>query len=95
MDDDVNFTGGYGGLHLAGYYEQDLKDPQIGERKADDWDEIFAGEVGANAVFNIAKHFQVEAGASYIITSDIELDRVETFDLNGIIGGIGLRFGLF
>jgi len=117
MDDNLNFTGGYGGLHVAavlqpakrvhlsfpvligggavGYYEQDLKNPQVGERKVDDWDEIFAGEAGVNAVFNIAKHFQVEAGASYVITSEVELDRVETFDLNGILGGIGLRFGLF
>ncbi len=61
----------------------------------DDWDEIFVAQFGANVVFNITRNFQLELGARYLKTTDIELDRINDLDLDGWTGGFGFRFGWF
>lgn len=77
-------------------YDEDFRFNDPGEFNfANDWDEIFVAQVGLNVVFNITNFFQIEAGARYLQTTNIELDLVDDLDISGFSGGFGLRFGWF
>jgi hypothetical protein len=76
-------------------YDENIRD-RFGPRNFNnDFDEIFLAEIGANIVFNITKNFQIDVGARYMRTTDIELDKIQNLDINGVTAGFGLRFGWF
>ncbi len=78
------------------YSSEELKTQQPGQFPfVYSSDNFIAGQLGSNAVFNISKNFQIEGGLKYTLSEKIELERVESFTLNGLSGGIGLRFGIF
>ena len=83
------------GAGAVGYDDEEFRDPFGPRGTAHDYDEIFLAELGANVVFNVTKNFQIEVGARYLKTTDIELDRIQNLDINGVTAGFGLRFGWF
>lgn len=76
-------------------YDDEISGPQGRLFYENDWDEVFVGQIGATVVFNISRYFQIEVGANYLKTTDIELERVRNLNIDGFTGGFGFRFGRF
>ncbi len=58
-------------------------------------DAFFIIEPGINALFNISRYLQIEAGVRYRHSSKFDLDPDSVTRLNGFSGGIGIKVGIF
>ncbi|MEP4882756.1 hypothetical protein [Maribacter dokdonensis] len=65
------------------------------ELTEDDFDEVFVAEPGINALFNISRYLQLEAGVKYRFSSKIELPPTRIYRINGFSAGIGIKVGIF
>lgn len=65
------------------------------ELTEDDFDEVFVAEPGINALFNISRYLQLEAGVKYRFSSKIELPPTRISRINGFSAGIGIKVGIF
>ncbi len=61
----------------------------------DDFDFLFVAEPGINALFNINRYLQIEAGIRYRLSSKINLVNSPVERINGFSGGIGIKVGVF
>lgn len=65
------------------------------ELTEDDFDAIFVAEPGINALFNVSRYLQVEAGIKYRFSSKIDLANSPVDRINGFSGGVGIKVGVF
>jgi len=84
------------GAGAAGFIERDAvrNDLDI-DLEEDDVDAVFVLEPGVNALFNISRFVQIEAGVRYRFSSRIELTDSPVDRINGFSGGIGVKLGVF
>ncbi|WP_350285928.1 hypothetical protein [uncultured Croceitalea sp.] len=84
------------GAGVVGYIDRDAvrRDEDI-EIDEDDLDAVFVLEPGINALFNISRYVQLEAGITYRFSSRIELIDSPIRRINGFSGGIGVKLGIF
>lgn len=61
----------------------------------DDFDFVFVAEPGINALFNINRYLQIEAGIRYRLSSKLNLVNSPVERINGFSGGIGIKVGVF
>lgn len=84
---------GAGGV---GYIGNNFNDEDYEEELTeDDFDGFFVAEPGVNALFNISRYLQLEAGVKYRFTSKINLVPDSIDRLNGFSVGIGIKVGVF
>ena len=77
-----------------GYSEQKLRDLPDWDLEDEDYETFFIVEPGVDVVLNITNFFQIELGGKYRFTDQIDLQQVDTKDLDGFSAGIGLKFGI-
>lgn len=65
------------------------------ELTEDDFDAVFVVEPGINALFNINRYLQIEAGIRYRLSSKINLVNSPVERINGFSAGIGIKVGVF
>ena len=84
------------GAGAAGFIERDAvrNDLDI-DVTEDDVDVVFVLEPGINALFNISRFVQVEAGVRYRFSSRIELTDSPVDRINGFSAGVGVKLGIF
>lgn len=61
----------------------------------EEWGAFFVFEPGLSFQYNISRFIQVEAGVKYRFSSDLNLYPGSIKNINGISGGIGVKFGVF
>lgn len=84
------------GAGAVGYIERDAVRNDIDvDIDEDDVDAVFVLEPGINALFNISRFVQVEAGVRYRFSSRIALTDSPVDRINGFSGGIGVKLGVF
>ena len=85
------------GAGAVGYIDDKVKhdDNFDEELTEDDFDEVFVAEPGINALFNISRYLQLEAGIKYRFSSRIELPPTRISRINGYSAGIGIKVGIF
>lgn len=77
---------------IDGNFNEDDFEENLDE---DDFDAVFVAEPGINALFNINRYLQIEAGVKYRFSSKIELANSPVERINGFSGGIGIKVGVF
>lgn len=84
------------GAGAVGYVDRDAirRDEDI-EIEESDIAAVFVLEPGVNALFNISRYVQLEAGVTYRFSSRIELTDSPVDRINGFSGGIGVKLGIF
>ncbi|MEN1785051.1 MAG: hypothetical protein AAGF77_07925 [Bacteroidota bacterium] len=84
------------GAGVAGYVDRELvrNDEDI-ELENEDVDPIFVVEPGVNALFNISRYVQLEAGIRYRFSSKINLEDSPIDRINGFGGVVGIKVGVF
>ena len=85
------------GVGFVGYVtdgNEDFDDDFI-DTEFDNIGTIFAIEPGVNALFNLSRYVQLEAGLKYRITSNFDLATSPIENLNGFFGGVGIKVGIF
>lgn len=83
--------GGAIGVIDARVNEQDFEE----NLTEDDFDFVFVAEPGINALFNINRYLQIEAGIRYRLSSKLNLVNSPVERINGFSGGIGIKVGVF
>ncbi|SDS50854.1 hypothetical protein SAMN05192545_1526 [Maribacter dokdonensis] len=85
------------GAGAVGYVDAKYRDDDNFEEELteDDFDEVFVAEPGINALFNISRYLQLEAGVKYRFSSKIELPPTRISRINGFSAGIGIKVGIF
>lgn len=83
--------GGAIGVVDARINEQDFEE----NLTEDDFDFVFVAEPGINALFNINRYLQIEAGIRYRLSSKINLVNSPVERINGFSGGVGIKVGVF
>ncbi|WP_405382168.1 hypothetical protein [Maribacter sp. LLG6340-A2] len=85
------------GAGAVGYIDDKVKHDDNFEEELDedDFDEVFVAEPGINALFNISRYLQLEAGIKYRFSSRIELPPTRISRINGFSAGIGIKVGIF
>ncbi len=85
------------GVGAVGYTTDDFHDfdDDFINDEYDDVDVIFVFEPGINALFNVSRYLQIEAGVKYRMSSKIKLATSPIDRLNGFSGGIGVKVGVF
>ncbi|RKR12968.1 hypothetical protein CLV91_1680 [Maribacter vaceletii] len=84
------------GLGAIGYTNNgDDFDNDFIEKEYEDVKAIFVLEPGANALFNISRYLQLEAGIKYRITNNFNLATSPIKNFNGFSAGIGIKVGVF
>ncbi|WP_411031218.1 hypothetical protein [Spongiimicrobium sp. 3-5] len=58
-------------------------------------DAVFVLEPGANALFNISRYLQIEAGVRYRFSSRLDLQPGPITRINGFSAGLGIKVGVF
>ncbi len=80
----------------VGYIERNIgRNSDDFDLENDDIDPIFVLEPGVNALFNISRFVQLEAGIKYRFSSKIELADSPIDRINGFTGEIGIKLGIF
>lgn len=75
------------------YFEEDIDE----QRFEDNAQAFFIVESGINALFNVSRYLQLEAGIKYRISSNVGFNS-EAYNLsriNGFSAGIGIKVGVF
>ncbi|MBM1107007.1 hypothetical protein JQC67_12720 [Aurantibacter crassamenti] len=72
------------------YFEDDFIDNEY-----EDVDVIFVLEPGINALFNVSRYLQLEAGIKYRFSNSIKLATSPIDRLNGYSVGLGIKVGVF
>lgn len=85
------------GAGAVGYVDNKFRhdDDFEEELTEDDFDAVFVAEPGVNALFNISRYLQIEAGVKYRFTSKIDLPPTRITRINGFTAGIGIKVGIF
>jgi len=85
------------GVGAVGYITDDFDDfdEDFIDDEYDDVDAIFVLEPGINALFNVSRYLQLEAGVKYRLSNKIKLATSPIDRLNGFSAGIGLKVGIF
>lgn len=85
------------GAGAVGYIDNKFKnDESYGDDLTeDDFDAVFVAEPGINALFNISRYLQLEAGVKYRFSSRIDLPPTRITRINGFSAGIGIKVGIF
>ena len=85
------------GAGAVGYIDNKFKnDENYGDDLTeDDFDAVFVAEPGINALFNISRYLQLEAGLKYRFSSKIDLPPARITRINGFTAGIGIKVGIF
>ena len=85
------------GVGAIGYTSDDFDDfdDDFINDEYDDVDAIFVIEPGINALFNVSRYLQVEAGVKYRMSNTIKLATSPIDRLNGFSAGIGIKVGVF
>jgi len=84
------------GFGVIGYtndeedFEEDFVDKEFEDSKT-----IFVLEPGANALFNISRYLQLEAGVKYRLTNNFNLATSPIKNFNGFSAGVGIKVGVF
>lgn len=86
---------GAGGM---GYIDDNYNDHDFDEQEFEDNAQaLFIVEPGINALFNISRYLQLEAGVKYRFSSSV--NDTDNFDrlkrINGFSAGIGVKVGIF
>ncbi len=79
----------------AGYINEEWSGDELEDRVEKDWDAIFVIEPGINALYNISRYVQFEAGIRYRFSSKLELNPNTIDDINGFSISIGTKVGIF
>ena len=61
----------------------------------EEWDAFFVAEPGVNLLYNISRYIQIEVGAKYRFTSNVNLPSYPISRINGFSAGLGIKFGRF
>lgn len=85
------------GAGAVGYIDNKFKDDESygDDITEDDFDAVFVAEPGVNALFNISRYLQLEAGIQYRFSSRIDLPPTRITRINGFSAGIGIKVGIF
>ena len=85
------------GVGAIGYTTDDFHDfdDNFINNEYDNVDAIFVIEPGINALFNVSRYLQVEAGVKYRMSNKIKLATSPIDRLNGFSAGIGIKVGVF
>lgn len=84
------------GAGAIGAIGNDFNDEDFEEELTeDDFDAVFVVEPGINALFNINRYLQIEAGIRYRLSSKINLVNSPVERINGFSAGIGIKVGVF
>jgi len=85
------------GAGAIGYTTNDFEDfeDEFIDDEFDDVDVIFVLEPGVNALFNISRYLQLEAGIKYRFSNKIDLATSPIDRLNGFSAGLGIKVGVF
>ncbi|MDO6473253.1 hypothetical protein [Maribacter sp. 1_MG-2023] len=85
------------GAGAVGYIDNKFKDDESygDDLTEDDFDAVFVAEPGINALFNISRYLQLEAGVKYRFSSRIDLPPTRITRINGFSAGIGIKVGIF
>ncbi|WP_299433527.1 hypothetical protein [uncultured Maribacter sp.] len=84
------------GLGAIGYTNNgDDFDDDFIEKEYEDVKAIFVLEPGVNALFNISRYLQLEAGIKYRITNNFNLATSPIKNFNGFSAGVGIKVGVF
>ncbi|MEC3908144.1 hypothetical protein VOI54_14025 [Tamlana sp. 2201CG12-4] len=71
-------------------------DIDSGEWEDDDWQPVFVFEPGINALYNISRYIQFEAGFKYRFSSRINIQPDYNLTrINGFSIGLGIKVGVF
>jgi hypothetical protein len=80
----------------VGYIDQSINDfIEFEDIDIEEWGEYFVFEPGLSLQYNISRFIQVEAGIKYRLSSNLNLYPGSIKNINGISGGIGVKFGVF
>jgi hypothetical protein len=86
---------GAGGM---GYVDDDFDEDTFDEQQFEDNAQaFFIVEPGINALFNVSRYLQLEAGVKYRISGGIDddIDQRPVNKINGLSAGIGVKVGIF
>ncbi|KQC29151.1 hypothetical protein [Flagellimonas eckloniae] len=85
---------GVGGIGYTTSGEDDFDDDFI-DKEFENVNTIFVMEPGVNALFNLSRYIQLEAGIKYRFTNKIDLATSPIKRLNGFSTGVGVKVGIF
>lgn len=86
---------GAGGM---GYIDDDYREEDFDEQRFEENAKaFFIVEPGINALFNVSRYLQLEAGIKYRISSNVGFnsDIYNVNDINGFSAGLGVKIGVF
>ena len=86
------------GAGAIGYVDGDFYENDDHDFDHDDFetsDVVFMVEPGINALFNVSRFVQLEAGIKYRFSSSIDLVPNSIKRINGFSAGIGVKLGIF
>lgn len=79
-----------------GHVNEDLDDIiEWGHGHLEEWDSFFIVESGLSLQYNISRYVQIELGAKYRMSSDVDLYPRSIKNISGFSGDIGVKFGVF
>ncbi|WP_103071498.1 hypothetical protein [Aquimarina sediminis] len=80
----------------TGYINTEWEDEEYESYQDEHWDAIFVLEPGINALYNISRYVQIEAGIKYRFSSKVNFPFANTItNINGFSAGFGLKLGVF
>lgn len=80
----------------VGHSNENLNDIiEWGHGHVEEWDAFFIIEPGLSIQYSISRYVQLEMGATYRISSNVDLYPGSITNINGISGNVGVKFGVF